>query len=290
MSLSVHFGYQRQHPQAGKLHSVAMFPSEYVEARRIDVWLPNKFDHSKKYAVLYMHDGQNLFDSEYTFNGISWAADRAMQKLIDEEKVRPTIIVGIWNTDLRYQEYFPVAAYEKLPAALKRKIHFKNGNSPLSDAYLKFLVTELKPFIDANYAVQTDADSTFIAGSSMGGLISVYALASYPDIFGGAACLSTHWPLGEELDNTAFSKPYIDWLGTKLPSPGKHRIYFDYGTDGFDTTYQIHQEEMDRQMSAIGYSVGKNWLTYRAEGDKHNEIFWSERLHIPLHFLLRKTL
>ncbi len=256
-------------------------------SRGVSIWLPDAYKVNQPHAVIYMHDGQNLFDSQHAFNGIIWAADRTLQNMIDENKVRPTIIVGIWNTELRYQEYFPVAAFEKLPAKLRQKIRFNEGNHPLSDAYLKFIVTELKPFIDANYAVDSKAESTFIAGSSMGGLISAYALASYPEIFGGAACMSTHWPLGEELDNTAWSRPYIDWLGATFPPPGKHRIYFDYGTDGFDATYQTHQEEMDRQMEALGYTENMDWMTFKAEKHKHNEIFWRERLHLPLHFLLR---
>ncbi|MBG0782623.1 MAG: alpha/beta hydrolase [Bacteroidales bacterium] len=290
MNFDVNIGNPRQKPHAGRLHSIKVFPSVYVLPRAITIWLPNDYNVNQPHAVIYMHDGQNLFDSQHAFNGITWDADRAMQKLIDEKKVRPTIIVGIWNTELRYQEYFPLAAFENLPASLKRNIRFKEGNLPLSDAYLNFIVKELKPFVDANYAVHTDTESTFIAGSSMGGLISAYALASYPGIFGGAACMSTHWPLGEELDNTAYSKPFIDWLGANFPPPGKHRIYFDYGTAGFDTSYQLHQKEMDIQMKTLGYIENIDWLSYKAEGDKHNEIFWRERLHIPFHFLLRKTL
>ena len=289
MNFDVNIGNPRQKPHAGRLHSIEAFPSKYVLSRGVSIWLPNDYNPNQPHAVIYMHDGQNLFDPQYAFNEITWAADRSLQKLIDEKKVRPTIIVGIWNTELRYQEYFPLAAFESLPASLKEKIRFKKGNRPLSDDYLKFIVTELKPFIDANYAVHTDAESTFMAGSSMGGLISAYALANYPQFFGGAACMSTHWPLGEELDELAYSSPFIDWLDKKLPPPGKHRLYFDYGTEGFDSTYEMHQEVLVQQLLQNGYRSGFNWITYKAEGAKHHESFWRDRLAIPLQFLLKRT-
>ena len=288
MNLSVDISQLREYPKAGWMHSIKCFKSEYVNTRRVDIWLPEHYNPDTKHSVVYMHDGQNLFDSELSFDGQTWAADTTLQRLINESKVVPTIIVAIWNTKLRYQEYFPLAAWEGLAANQRKKIKFNNTAKPLSDDYLHFIVKELKPFVDANYAVHTKAESTFIAGSSMGALISAYALASYPEVFGGAACISTHWPLGEELDNLAFSAPFIDWLAKKLPPLRTHRLYFDFGTDGFDSTYSLHQEVLDKKLEQKGYAFGSNWITYKAEGAKHHESYWRERLAIPMQFLLKR--
>lgn len=119
--------------------------------------------------------------------------DETLEKLIREKKARPAIVVGIWNTDRRFAEYLPEAPFNAFPDSLKAIFQKEYGAAPLSDAYLKFLVEELKPFIDQQYRTLTAAEDTYIAGSSMGGLISLYAICRYPNIFGRAACLSTHW-------------------------------------------------------------------------------------------------
>ena len=115
-----------------------------------------------------------------------------------------------------------------------------------SDNYLKFLVEELKPFIDATYRTLPGAEDTFVMGSSMGGLISAYAVAEYPDVFGGAACMSTDWNVAEGA--------FAGWLENHLPDAGSHRIYFDHGTETYDASYGPYQLEMDAVMRnrAIG--------------------------------------
>ena len=287
MMLTVTIGSQRKAPQQGSLHTIDSFTSKYVDARRVDVWLPADYNPLDKYAVLYMHDGQNLFDPEFSFGGVTWAVDKNLQKLINQQKVRATIVVGIWNTPKRYWEYLPEPAYQLLPASLLKVLLGKQQARPLSDNYLKFITEELKPFVDANYPTLSDPENTIIMGSSMGGLISSYALGSYPDVFGGAGCLSTHWPLSGDVTNLSYSKPYIGWLKQRLPAPGQHRMYFDYGTEQLDANYEMHQHLMDEVMREKGYTPGDNWLTYKAKGDNHNELSWQKRLPIPLEFLLR---
>ena len=152
------------------------------------------------------------------------------------------------------------------------------GETIVSDNYLKFLVDELKPFIDETYATQSDRDNTFLAGSSMGGLISAYAIAEYPDVFGGAACMSSHWNVGEGA--------VVQWLTQHWPSSGAHRVYFDYGTEGFDAHYEPYQKQMDAVMRQRGYTSGEDWITLRFDGADHSPSAWRERLHIPLIFLL----
>lgn len=187
---------------SGRIEHFEKFKSSFVDARNIDVWLPDNYSEKEKYAVLYMHDGQMLFDAEITWNKQSWEVDATAGKLISDEKIKKFIIVGISNNGLkRHPEYFPQKAYKKLTDEEKNFVSnelLSRGKidepfNPISNHYLKFIVTELKPFIDSHFSTLTDKDHTFIAGSSMGGLISMYAICEYPEVFGAAACLSTHW-------------------------------------------------------------------------------------------------
>ena len=147
-----------------------------------------------------------------------------------------------------------------------------------SDNYLRFLVSELKPFIDKTYLTKPDADNTLIMGSSMGGMISAYAVSEYPEVFGAAACLSTHWVLGEGAA--------VKWYKNNWPTAGSHRLYFDYGTKSIDADYEPFQKMMDAVMRQKGYRENEDWVTRRFEGASHRPKAWRERLHIPLIFLL----
>ncbi|PKP52841.1 MAG: hypothetical protein CVT92_07125 [Bacteroidetes bacterium HGW-Bacteroidetes-1] len=200
------------YPIYGSIHSIHQFPSAFIEERRVDVWLPEGFDSSLRYSVIYMHDGQNLFNPASGFHGQIWAIDEALQPLIFHEHVRPAIVVGIWNTSKRYQEYLPAPAFDLLPSDMQEYIKEEHNNpdlKSLSDNYLSFIVNELKPYIDYKYPTLPDLGNTFIMGFSMGGLISIYGIAKYPEIFGGAGCISTHWPLSLHLNELSFSEPFM---------------------------------------------------------------------------------
>ena len=184
---------------AGFVKRFANFPSKYADPRNVDVWLPDGYDPKKKYAVLYMHDGQMLFDSTNTWNKQEWGVEDVMSRLMAEKKIRNCIVIGIWNNGIyRHSEYFPQKIVDQIPPETRAKIiHQQLKDKPQADNYLKFIVRELKPFIDSNFSTLTNRGNTFVLGSSMGGLISLYALCEYPDVFGGAACLSIHSPLVE---------------------------------------------------------------------------------------------
>lgn len=201
---------------SGKVIRHSLFSSKYVDARNVDVWLPAGYQTSKKYAVLYMHDGQMLFDSTTTWNKQEWGIDETLAQLMNE-KIRDCIVVGIWNSGKnRHIDYFPQKPFESIDPEEQDSLYSaKRGNGisvfsgkVQSDAYLRFLVTELKPFIDISYATKKDRENSFIAGSSMGGLISMYALCEYPEVFGGAACLSAHWP-GIFIQKTTLFQPLL---------------------------------------------------------------------------------
>ena len=244
-----------------------------------------------------MHDGQMLFDSATTWNKQTWDADDVITKLLQENKINDIIVVGIWNGGTtRHTDYFPQKPFESLTLEQKEKIFTAaraNGNSVFneqkinSDNYLKFLVKELKPFIDKNYSTYKDRSHTFIAGSSMGGLISMYAICEYPKVFGGAACMSTHWPGIFSMEGNPIPDAFINYLKTKLPDPKKHKFYFDYGTATLDALYPPLQQKADEVMKEKGFT-GKNWITKEFPGEDHSEKAWHKRLQIPLTFLLGK--
>jgi predicted alpha/beta superfamily hydrolase len=267
----------------GTTESWQRVSSRHIGARDVDVWLPPSYgkDPHKRYPVLYMHDGQNLFDRSLSYTGVDWDIDGAMTRLIDAGEIREAIVVGIWNTPLRFAEYMPKAPVhtEVVGSGIEGR-PIGRTQDIRSDEYLHFLVDELKPFIDTRYRTLTGRDDTLVMGSSMGGLISLYAAAQYPDVFGGVGAVSTHWP--------ACNGCVIDWLGAHLPDSRTHRLYFDHGTAALDAMYPPHQARMDAVLRKGGYIEGDNWITRRFEGAEHNEAAWRARVEIPLKFLLAR--
>ncbi|MCB9316917.1 MAG: esterase family protein [Lewinellaceae bacterium] len=291
---SVAAGAQLPQTPFGTVLRFENFASEFVPARNVDVWLPEGYDSTKKYAVLYMHDGQMLFDSTTTWNGQEWGVDETVSRLIAEKQIRDCIVVGIWNGGvLRHSEYFPQKPFESLTNAELETVRQtlpanrqEQGQTfaPTSDNYLKFLVTELKPFIDSHFSTHRDRQNTFVAGSSMGGLISMYAICEYPRVFGGAACLSTHWPGVFTMENNPIPGAFLRYLEAHLPDPESHKIYFDYGTATLDSLYEGTQVRVDSIMRQKGFSP-LQWKTQKFPGADHSERAWRERLEVPLTFL-----
>jgi enterochelin esterase-like enzyme len=291
---------QGQLPKAGSgsIVRIASFASQYVTARHVDVWLPDGYSGKKKYAVLYMHDGQMLYDPDINWNKQSWDVDETMGRLTAAGKIGDCIVVGVWNGGAtRHADYLPQKPFETLPVAYRDSLVAKgmrNSETRLfsgpvqSDGYLRFLVTELKPYIDSAFSTYPDAAHTFIAGSSMGGLISLYALCEYPEVFGGAACLSTHWPGIFTMDNNLLPAAFLNYLNSNLPPAKKHKLYFDYGTATLDSLYPPLQRQADAIMQQHRYQANKHWITKAFPGEDHSENAWRRRLEIPLLFLLKK--
>ena len=283
------------HVSAGTIVDLGVLKSRYADPRRVVVWLPPGYSaRGPKYAVLYMHDGQNLFDKATAGYGMEWEIDEHLSKLIADKKVRPTIVVGIWNTPKRLQEYVPSKAFNGLPAGYRDKVRALYGGDPLSDGYLKFIVRELRPMIDRRFNVKTDRADTAIMGSSMGSLISLYAIDEYPQVFGAAGMMSTHWPLfmkpdGQSVGQEEYevvSSAFQRYLAAALPDPKTHKLYFDHGSETLDAIYKQYQDRVDAVVARRGYRQGVNWLTRSFPGQKHNEISWASRVDVPLTFLL----
>lgn len=292
---SIAFG-QVPKVSTGTIQRLENFQSNYVDSRNIDVWLPDGYSKTQKYAVLYMHDGNMLYDAITTWNKQSWEVDEVAGKLIQEGKTKKFIVVGIWNnSQKRHPEYFPQKPYESLSqiqkdtitAQLQKAGRTKEVFQPISDLYLKFLVTELKPYIDEHFSTLKNRENTVIAGSSMGGLISMYAICEYPEVFGGAACISTHWPGTFSTQNNPIPDAFINYMKDHLPNPKTHTIYFDFGNKTLDALYPDLQKKVDALMQKKSFT-NANWSTQFFEGKDHSEKSWAERLHIPLQFLLKK--
>ena len=283
------------HVSAGTIVDLGVLKSKYADPRRVVVWLPPGYSaRGPKSAVLYMHDGQNLFDKAAAGYGMEWEIDEHLSKLIADMKVRPTIVVGIWNTPKRLQEYVPSKAFNGLPSEYRDKVRALYGGDPLSDGYLKFIVRELRPLIDRRFNVRTDRANTAIMGSSMGALISLYAIDEYPRIFGGAGMMSTHWPLfmtpaGKSVGDEEYevvSSAFERYLAPALPDPATHKLYFDHGSETLDSVYARYQDRVDAIVARRGYRKGVDWLSLSFPGQKHNEIRWASRVDVPLRFLL----
>lgn len=230
-----------------------LWHTQTVLPRPITLWLPDQAP--PPWNVLWAHDGQNLFYPERAFLGQTWDMHQTLAHLIATHEIAPTMVVGIGNTSERLHEYMPRAGGE---------------------AYLQFLVEELRPAILSQFPVRTDGH--VLIGSSMGGLISAYGVCRYPELFAGAACLSTHWPAGGGLG--------LEILREELPEAGSHRWYFDYGTETADAPYEGYQLRVDHLMNRRGYRRGRDWETLKFPGADHSERAWRERLHLPLKFLL----
>ncbi len=270
-----------------------------VTPRTVDVWLPPGYHPSKKkYAVIYMHDGQMLFDANLTWNKQEWGVDEKLGLAMIEEKLNDCIVVGIWNNGVqRRSEYLPqnamnvfrIKGKEFVLSELKDTL-LEVSNFPLTaNAYLEFIVKELKPHIDSMYATNSAVQATFIGGSSMGGLISLYAICEYPNVFGGAMCMSTHWP-GLFLENqnlNPFPSQIMNYLKNNLPQAETHRIYFDYGDQTLDSLYPPYQKNIDAVCKSKGFSSDNG--NYRSEffpGENHSESAWNKRLLPAIQFLM----
>lgn len=296
----------------GNVDEYPEFHSDYMSPRDVFVWLPDGYTEKVKYPVLYMHDGQMLFDSTSTWNSQEWQVDEVAGRLMAEDSVKPFIVVGIAHGENRYGEYFPEKALGYLDwntAEGAEAIQYMKSlcRKYEADEYLRFITFELKPFIDSRYSTLPERRNTFIAGSSMGGLISLYALCEYSDVFGGAACMSTHLPMisGSSYSDapagisaTVFGA-FLDYLSDRLPVPGTCLLYTDRGDATLDSLYPPYQNRLDSLLVSRGWDTAPNtinpasgpysWQTRVFPGAAHVERDWAARLHIPFTFLFRKA-
>jgi predicted alpha/beta superfamily hydrolase len=222
-------------------------------SRSLRIYLPPGYEEhqQQRYPVLYMHDGQNLFDAKTASYGAAWDVGTTMDKLIASGTITPAIVVGIDNTRDRIAEYTPCCDP-------------KYGGGKL-DAYMAFIIDTVKPWVDANLRTIRDREHTAIMGSSLGGIASVYIAQRHPEIFSRAGGVSSSfWWNQEEFIKT-------------VPAVQPVRFYIDAGTsgDGLEDT-----RKMRDAMLAKGYRLNGDLLYYEAEDGIHNERSWAARLHV----------
>jgi len=278
---------------AGRLDRYPGFESQNIENRRVDIWFPSKVDGP--YKVLIMHDGQMLFNADSTWNKQEWGVDECLDSLIQQEMLEPTIIVGIWNIyDDRHRNYFPQKPFESLnPSTQDSLLQLGRGGSeahlfsdkPDSDDYLKFIFQELMPWLRENYPIREGAENVSMMGSSMGGLISMYAALEYPSELHSVACVSTHWPGVWQNENNPIPDAFLIYLESHQAEASQTRWYYDRGDATLDSLYQPHQDRVNALYESWGFSES-NFQSKAFPGAAHRELDWQSRLPDILLFLL----
>jgi enterochelin esterase-like enzyme len=249
------------------------------------VWTSSNYIAQQPAQVMYILDGKMLFDAQVTWNNLEWTVDETIETLIGEHIFGPTIVIGISYADsMRHNQYTPEKPFramtqEQQNIALNSKrsngskYYLKEG--VCSDDWLHFLVKDVKPFVEDRYGVQTTAANTWIGGASMGGLMAVYALLEYPQIFGACFALSTNWPLTEAALDPGFIVHWIKYTEQRIPLLSNHFLYMDYGDIGKDATYASYQTQMDNCLRKNGFNFFETKI-YR--GHDHSEASWARRL------------
>ena len=222
--------------------------------RDVVVWLPPGYaDSEERYPVLYMHDGQNTMDPTTSFLGTDWGIDETATRLIDEGRMRPVIVVGMYNTPQRMEDY---------------------GSGEQGAAYQRFVVDVVKPMIDQTYRTKPGRDDTAVMGSSMGGLVSFLLAWNHADVFKQAACLSP-----------AFFPETVKLVRDAAAAPEGMRVYMDNGTEGLEQKIQAYCDDMLAALPEKGFVQGANFDWFLDQGAEHNEQAWAARLERPLLFL-----
>ena len=231
--------------------------------RDIIVWLPPKYyqNTNERYPVLYMHDGQNLFDPTTSFTGVDWQIDETADSLIKENIITPIIVVGIGNTEDRSAEY---------------------GETEKSVMYMEFIVNKLKPIIDNTYRTKPGRDFTAVGGSSSGGLISFLLAWNYSSYFSKAACFSPAFKYGDRDFTTIVS----DYNGEKKDIT----FYINNGGQGVDKILQPGVEVMVTKLQNKGYSLYEDLFVNIVPSAHHNEAAWAKKMHIPLKLFFQKNI
>jgi predicted alpha/beta superfamily hydrolase len=255
----------------GTIQQHRAFPSRVLKNRRdVLVYLPPGYRRfsTRNYPVLYLHDGQNVFDAATAFAGVEWGVDETAQQLIRKNLIEPLIIVAIANTgEDRIHEYAPTPAPIDPP---KRK-----RSKGLLRSYGRFLIEELKPFIDRKYRTRREAQFTGLGGSSLGALATLTLGLWFPNYFNRLAVLSPSiwwddcaiYDIVDEIDETA-KPPLKIWLDTGTSEPGWER------------TATLRDRLIEK-----GWRLHDDLHYLEVEGADHSEAAWAARIDPVLRFL-----
>jgi predicted alpha/beta superfamily hydrolase len=247
----------------------AAFPSRILLPRNVHVYRPPGYEEetSRRYPVLYMQDGQNIFDPKEM--GMEWEVDETADALIEAGRIEPLLVVAVANTEARRDEYTPTAV------ELKKSDGTVTEGGGKADLYGRFLIEELMPFIDRAYRTRRDAASTAVGGSSLGGLVSVWLGLEHPDVFGNVLAVSptVWWDDFVILEKVAA-------LPRKIPV----RFWVDIGTLEGDNAVTGARRLRDALIEK-GWEPGRDLEFMEQEGGRHDEISWASRVEGMLTFL-----
>jgi len=257
-----------EHTKSGQVHEIESFQSHHFEQGfKIQIYLPQGYDcGNEKYPVLYMQDGQNLFDSQTSTLNIEWQVDETLERLIASKETQGAIVVGIFSSGFERESIYVPWLWED------------DGKEiiGLGDKYLDFLTTELKPYIDKTYRTLIDKEFTGIAGSSLGGLIAFYGGIKHQNIFGVIGAFSpSFWVNHENSDRNIFT--YLE--STKIH--GNNKIYIDVGiheTPAEDWGDNIMVSNVLRMRDILSTLMNENNLKVVVDSlGFHTEDSWCKR-------------
>jgi predicted alpha/beta superfamily hydrolase len=253
---------------ARRLRTHENFRSEILgNERKVVVYVPPEYDGQPehRYPVLYLNDGQNLFMPEDSFGGVVWDVDTTADELISTHQVDPIIIVGIYNTAARMDEYTHVKAE-------RGKVKGQGGRA---DDYGRMLIEELKPFIDGEYRTRPEREFTGLGGSSLGALVSLYLGLEHPDTFSRIAVMSPSawWANNQIIRDVAR-------IAERLPL----RIWLDIGKrEGSGIKHQVRA--LKEILLANGWKHGEDFAYFEIPDARHDEAAWAARFGEVLKFL-----
>jgi predicted alpha/beta superfamily hydrolase len=250
---------------SGRLRKHERFRSRFLRNQRdLVVYTPPGYadQTARRFPVLYLQDGQNLFDGATSFiPGQDWRVGRTADAAIDDRAVEPLIIVGIYNTRARVSEYTPT--------------HVPKLGGGRADRYAKFLIEEVKPFVEREYRVLPGSLHAGIGGSSLGGLVSLYLGLKHSAIFGKIAALSP---------SVWWNQLFIHRFVKALRVERRPRIWLDIGTR--EGARMVEDVERFRDLLLQrGWRLEQGLHYERVEGAEHNEIAWAQRVRPFLEFL-----
>jgi predicted alpha/beta superfamily hydrolase len=260
-----------RHTLTGNIKRHPRFPSRILGNRRdVLVYLPPGYSRfsQRRYPVLYMHDGQNVFDAATSFAGVEWGVDETAQRLIRQKLIEPLIVVAVANTgDDRIHEYAPTAGV--IDAGAKRKKRSRG----LARVYGQFLIEELKPYIDKKYRTQREAGSTGIGGSSLAGLATLTLGILFPQVFTRLMVMSPSiwwddFAIYRLVDSIEHKPPLKIWLDTGTAEPGWQ-----------------HARELRDGLIEKGWRPDIDLSYLEAAGGDHSEAAWAVRVEPALRFL-----
>ena len=269
--------------------------ADELPAQNVTIWLPPEYsaDAERRFPVLYMWDGQNLFDPAHTQYNKAWMVQDVLGGMVARGEAEPHIVVGIWSPPGkdRYRSYVPQFA-ENAKGAVGKSISDMAGGPIASQRQLDWVADTLIPQVERDYRVRTGADNRTIVGASMGGVMSCYAIIERSEIFGRSGCVSAHLALADP-QLAQEHEEQIGWLwdsylDAHLGKPRGRRIWMDHGTEMLDSYYGPWQRMVAEDLARLGWREGEDFAARVYDGAEHDEVFWHQRMPEMLRWLWRE--